>query len=146
MKHAIFRFFLRSKITSRGPLRPPEWLWTPSWTLRSHFGPLWKNRFFWFFSIFQDFLAGRVGLQNSGFWPVDPPKVDQTCPTQHFRTSWVTLEYLRSLVDHRRAGFRPLSPDFLKSPEHHLRWHFGGHATTSRSILEIVPHVNLVFY
>ena len=62
---------------------------------------------------FPGFLAVGVGLQNFSFGPPDPPKVDQTCPTQHFSASWGSGEYVRSLAGHLRAGFRPLRPGFL---------------------------------
>ena len=71
-----------------------------------------KNRFFEIFSIFPRFLAGRVGLQNFSFWPAEPPKVDETCPTQHFSASWASGEYVRSLVGHHRGGSQPLIPRF----------------------------------
>ena len=121
---------------SRGPTRCQQPLWGSLGTSRRHFWPLWKNRFF---EIFRIFLAGRVGFQNFRFWPPDPQKVDGTCPTQHFLTSWGSGEYVGSPVGHHRAGIRPLGPDLLQNSDHRLRWHFGGHATRSRPIFEIVP-------
>ena len=61
-------------------------------------------------------------------------KVDRTCPTQHFLTSWGSGEYVGSRVGHHRAGLRPLRPGFLKFPDRRLRCHFGfwGPVTWSR--------------
>ena len=96
-------------------------------------GPLWKP--FWtslkksiskiFHGFCEIFVAVGVGLQNFGFWPADPPKVDGTCPTQYFWTSWGSGEYVGSPVGHHRAGLPPLRPGFLKNSDHRLRCHFG---------------------
>ena len=130
-------FFLSKKFTSGGPQGCSQPLWGSVGTYRSLFWPFRKKRFFDFFSIFQLFLAGYVGLQNFGFGPTYPPKVNKTCSTQHFLTSWVSGDYVRTLVDHHRDSFGPLCLGFLFSPEDRLRWHFGGHTTQSGSILDL---------
>ena len=45
------------------------------------------------FAHLVDFPPVGVGLLNIVFSPADPPKVDETCPTQHFLESWASGEY-----------------------------------------------------